>query len=94
MPAMQIRASVEMDGGEKWTVVADQRDVAKYEAQDFYDPGKRITMTRFIAWTASRRQGLTKLSWPAFDAVCVEASDPEDEDTELDPTNRTPSAEA
>lgn len=94
MPAIQFEIRVEMEDGNTWNVKGDQRDLAKYEVQPFYNPELRMTMTRFIAWSASVRNGLTKLKWPEFDAQCVEAGDVDDEDTELDPTKTDRSEEA
>lgn len=86
MPAQQIEITVEMESGDTWDVVGDQRDLAKWEVQDFHDPSRLITMTRFIAWSASLRQQKTKLSWEKFNAQCVEARDMSPEDEDLDPT--------
>ncbi len=97
MPAVQFHIEVEMEGAETYTLVADQRDLAKYEVQDFYDPlvGRRHTSMRFLAWSASVRQGRTKLPWEKFNEQCIEARDPkEDEPEELDPTNQDQSAGA
>lgn len=86
MPAIQFEIEVQMEGGEQFTVVADQRDLARYEVQPFYSLARRMTMMRFLGWSASYRQGRTKLPWEKFDEQCVEAGDPAEEDTVLDPT--------
>jgi hypothetical protein len=86
MPSIQFNFTVEMDGGDVYNVTADQRDLAKYEASDVYDARFRHTLARYVAWAASARQGLTKLSWAKFDKECVEAVDRDEEGAELDPT--------
>ncbi len=75
MPAIKFPIAVEMEGGETWTVTADQRDLAKYELQEFYSSARVMTTTRYLAYAASIRQGLTKLTWPKFDAACIYAGD-------------------
>lgn len=94
MPAIQIRIAVELEGEQPYEVLADQRDIARWEAWEGCVPGRKHTTTRYIAWAASKRQGLTKLGWPAFDAELIEASDAFDdaEDEELDPTKPAQSA--
>lgn len=86
MPATKSRLTVELEDGTTWDVTADQRDVAKFELQDFYAPDRIRTMVRFIAWNASQRQDLTKLGWPKFDQVCVDVSGAADEEPDVDPT--------
>jgi len=93
MPAVQIRISVELEGEEPYAVTADQRDLARYEVWDGFAPERKHTTTRYIAWAASKRQGLTKLSWPAFDAQLIEANDRDEEGAELDPTKPGQSGE-
>lgn len=85
MPTFQQRIAVEMDDGKTWEVMADQRDIAKWEVSPLHGEGRMFTMVRHLAWTASVRAGRTELKWGGFDAACVEASDPE-EPEELDPT--------
>lgn len=84
MPRFQQEIDVEMDDGQTWSVVADQRDLARYEVQDFYNPARLFTGVRFLAWSASHRAGKTKLSWVPFNASCIEAGDPSGDD--VDPT--------
>lgn len=94
MPLTQISIEVVLEGGETWTVIADQRDVAKYELQEFFASNRLNTMTRFLAWAAGSRQGKTELSWPKFNAACIEAGDPEKAAPELDPTQPDPSGDS
>jgi hypothetical protein len=96
MPSMQFHLSVEMEGQEPFVVVADQRDLAKLEVQDFYqmDGVKHLTV-RYLAWSAAFRQGLTKLEWLEFELACIEAVDQEaaEEPKNLDPTQPDQSGE-
>jgi hypothetical protein len=81
MPAQQIPMQVELDGGRVLQVVADQRDIARWEAHD--GPDGRYTRVRFLAWSAMTRQGLTTASWQQFNETdCVEVVDPPGADTE------------
>jgi hypothetical protein len=87
MSKLLFEFDVEMDDGEKFQVVADQRDVAKFEVQPFGFPFNEsaeqhlgMGTMRFLAWSAAYRQQLTKLEWLAFDAQCVEAMPPDDEE--------------
>lgn len=79
MPKISFELDVEMEGGTTYMVVADQRDIARFEVQPFGWPVVRIeenasmAFFRFLAWSAAARQQLTKLTWPDFDAQCVEA---------------------
>jgi hypothetical protein len=84
MPAFKQRIAVEMEDGSTWEAVADQRDLARYEVQPFYDPDRIHTMLRFLAWSASYRAKQTPLSWDLFNASCVEAGDPVE--VSVDPT--------
>lgn len=89
MAAIRFDFLVELEGGETYEVVADQRDVSRFELEDFYTPRKH-TMARYLAWAASRRQGVTKLSWPEFNAQCVEVNDIRPEAEPLDPGQPDP----
>lgn len=93
MAAIRFDLEVEMEGGETYAVVADQRDVSKFEMEDFYTPRKH-TMARYLAWAASRRQGLTKLRWDDFNGQCVEVGDVKPEDEPLDPGLPDPRTES
>lgn len=86
MPKMVFELTVEMDDEHTWTVVADQRDCAKFEVQPFGFPMMKIEdrasimAMRFLAWSASTRQQLTSLAWPDFDARCVEVMPVDEEE--------------
>ncbi|RKN38451.1 hypothetical protein [Micromonospora endolithica] len=92
----------EMEDGTTYDVVADQRDIAKWEVQDFgtafADIGSRQHMAyRWLAWSALTRRGLVDLEWPEFDALCVEATDRPEEEADVpadaeDPGRTAPSA--
>lgn len=83
MPSILIEIRAEMEDGTVHDVVADQRDVAKWEVQDFgcsfaeIDTRPMMAL-RWLAWCALSRRGETKLAWPEFDAQCIEAGDPGD----------------
>jgi hypothetical protein len=96
MPAIQVPIHVEMEDGRIWDAVVDQRDYAKWEIQPFYGDDRPQTMCRFLAYAASLRTGkLDKdVSWPAFNASCIEATDVIQEQPELDPTSRTQSGDS
>lgn len=100
MSTLRFELSVEMDDGTKWEVVADQRDVARWEVQPFGWPAGQIkeqvsmAFFRFLAWSASTRQQFTTDTWEKFDGLCVEAMplpDPEDDDDASDPGQSAPS---
>lgn len=89
MATMLFEMNVEMDGGEAYTVVADQRDVARWEIQPFGWPISRLEdqmsmqFFRFLAWAASVRQQRTADGWEVWSAKCVEVMPVEDEESEL-----------
>jgi hypothetical protein len=79
MAKMLFELQVEMDDGATYRVVADQRDVARWEVQPYGWPVAKIEdrmsmlFCRFLGWSAASRQQLTVLSWEDFDGQCVEA---------------------
>ena len=101
MPSMLLELRVEMEDGATVDEVADQRDVAKREIQDFGCPMPQLDTRmhlayRWLAWSAMTRRGLTALKWDEFDAQCVEVTDmpgPEDGDG-LDPGQPAPPEKA
>lgn len=92
MGFLRTRMTVEMDDGATWEVFADQRDWARWEVQPAYSPevDRIMSRIRFMAYSASIRAGLTDLSWPKFDAACVEAAAPPDDGETVDPTRPGP----
>ena len=90
---MVFELHVDMEDGGSWDVVADQRDIAKWEVQPFGWPIGRLigpdgegdpsavslTFLRWLAWSASSRQQYTKLGWPEFNDVCVDVAELEDQ---------------
>ncbi|SIQ07276.1 hypothetical protein [Micromonospora avicenniae] len=103
MPSLLFELRVEMEDGTTYDVVADQRDAAKFEVQDFgcsisAIDSRLATAFRYMAWSAMTRRGETKLSWKDFDAQCIEVIDmPEPEEAgepgdALDPGQTAPSA--
>lgn len=83
MPRLQMELRAELEGGRTLDVVADQRDVARWEVQPFgcamSEWGARInTAYRFLAWSAATRGQLLAppMTWEQFDAACIEVADP------------------
>jgi hypothetical protein len=74
MGAMRAELEVEPETGPTYVVVADQRDVSRYELEDFYTHRKHTTL-RYLAWAASVRLGQTALSWGEFNAQVVEVDE-------------------
>lgn len=77
MPTILYELRAEMEDGTTYDVVADQRDLAKWEVQDFGCPftemeNRAMLASRWLAWSALSRRGLIDLKWPDFDAQCVE----------------------
>ncbi|MEU8329819.1 hypothetical protein [Micromonospora sp. NPDC048839] len=92
-----------MEDETTYDVVADQRDAARFEVQDFGCSARELmsrvaTAYRFMAWSALTRRGEIKLKWTEFDATCVEVIDmPDDEESAVpadaeDPGQPAPSA--
>lgn len=90
------RIAVEMEDGKTWEVCVDQRDMAQWEMQPFYDNNRSTVRQRYVAYAASVRGKQTELSWPKFNAACVETRYPDDGDEaeEVDPTRPDQSDEA
>lgn len=93
MASILVEIRAEMEDGATFDVVADQRDIAKWEIQDFGCPFTVIDMRmhlglRWLAWSAlTRRSQLPAvdgkpMTWEQFDAVCVEARDQAADDDE------------
>ncbi|MEU5939407.1 hypothetical protein ABZ807_09470 [Micromonospora sp. NPDC047548] len=99
MATLLLEFQVEMEDGTTHEVVADQRDVAKWEVQEFGCPFDDIHSRvhlgyRWLAWSAMTRRGMTGLSWPDFDAQCIEVVDkpePDEPGDGLDPGQPAPS---
>lgn len=89
----QIPVDVVLDGDPTvHRVIVDQRDFAKAEAHGlFADTKQQVTRTRYMAWSAATRAGLTKLPWPKFNddllvnaEVAPEYEVPADDSAEVD----------
>lgn len=89
MAKMLFELEVEMDGQEPYVVVADQRDIARWEVQSFGWPivkmEEQVGMLffRFLAWAASVRTQQTMASFDDWSAKCIEVMPVEDEESEL-----------
>lgn len=97
MSVTRVELVATMDSGKTLTVVADQRDFAKWEIQPEAMRDTYITRMRFLAWSAAYRQQLYKGSFAEFnEADCVEVFPPETDDEDgdgLDPGQSAASAE-
>lgn len=96
MASILVEIRAEMEDGTTYDVVADQRDIARWEVQDFGTPFAEIHARihlglRWLAWSALTRRSMLPevdgkpMSWMQFDAVCVEARDQADDDEEPAP---------
>lgn len=84
MSRTQVPISVLMDDGRALSVVADQRDYARAEAQELPERA-RLTWVRFIAWSALTRTKQYGGSWEDFNTTdCVDASDVPEESDDAD----------
>ena len=87
MATMLFELDVEMEDGEKYVIVADQRDVAIWEVQPFGWPVSQIEVRasmvffRFLAWSASVRQQKTAEPWDAWSKRCIEVMPVDDEES-------------
>lgn len=93
MAVSRIPLHVEMEDGSEYDVVIDQRDVAKWELQSFYDDDRTTLRQRYVAYAASVRGKLTDLSWPKFNDACVEVIDGRGKAEDVDPTQPDQPAE-
>lgn len=102
MAKMLFELSVELDGDEPYVIVADQRDVARWEVQSFGWPVSQIEerasmgFFRFLGWAASVRAQRTTEAWETWDLRCAEVMPVEEEESELpadaaDPGQTAPS---
>lgn len=88
MAVLRSEWIVEFADGTEHRVVSDQRDMARWEVQDFAGPGRPFLQSRFVAWSALRRQGAYAKSFDVFNEQdCVETrvdlpDPPDDEDGE------------
>ncbi|MGC4769201.1 hypothetical protein ACLQ25_09500 [Micromonospora sp. DT44] len=86
MARLLVELHVEMEDGTMYGVVADQRDIAKWEVQDFGCPFTEVEdrtpmlAMRWLAWSALSRRGEVTLAWPEFDAACLEADSTQGDD--------------
>lgn len=86
---MQVRMKVELEKStgetEKYTVVADARDIRAYEAefkQSWISTELSFIQLAQLAWIASRRQRKFTGSYDVFDAEAVDVSAADAEETE------------
>lgn len=84
MPTYTLALHVELDNGDTFDVIADQRDLVRWERHTeggaVGDDRKKMQMLRFAAWSVLQRTGETDLKWPAFDRQLVEAALVDDEE--------------
>lgn len=97
MSGISLPLRAVMEDGTTWDVVADQRDAADWEMQEFGTPflqgwRKGVLLTRWLAWRAGKRRKLHTLSWEKFSEACLSVDDVPSEDTDAgDPGRRTAS---
>lgn len=91
MAKLQIKLAAEMENGTTHEVVADQRDVAAWEAHtNGWDIATHAHMAaRFLTWHALNRTKKTAMNWERFNSLLIEAaySEDEDDDSPLDSPN-------
>lgn len=84
MPTLIFPLHVELEDGTTFDVVADQRDLVRWERHPegaaVGDESKMMQMLRFLAWSVLQRTGETDLKWPQFDRQLVEAAPVDDEE--------------
>jgi hypothetical protein len=86
MASLTFELDVEMDDGATYQVVADQRDIARWEVQPFGWPIVKVedhasmSFFRFLGWSAMFRQQLTTLKWEQFNDTCVEVLPADDDE--------------
>jgi hypothetical protein len=96
MATMLFELDVEMEGEGHYVVIADQRDVARWEIQSFGWPVSQLEdkasmqFFRFLGWSASVRQQRTQEPWEAWSAKCIEVMPVEEEESELEPDAEDP----
>jgi hypothetical protein len=62
--------------GTEHQVIVDQRDFAAAEAKDLFAHSPQVTTrTRFMAWNAAKRAGLTKVTWEKWNATECESAE-------------------
>lgn len=72
------------DGAETLEVTTDGRDWAAMEARQF-PPNALLTIVRFLAWNALKREGKTRRSWEQFNLIdCTNIEDITPEDSDAD----------
>lgn len=95
---MKIELVVVYENGDTTTATAGQRDIARWESEKFggetAQREKPMTFARYVAWSALKRAGETKDSWPAWDASVDYVNAIEDDESESDPTNEAAPATA
>lgn len=90
--AVKHRIEIQFEDGTSQFVTVDQRDFVQAEEAGFFTGDSReVTRQRHLAWSAAVRQGVTILTWNAFNKKIVSADVVADGgDETLDPTRPTP----
>lgn len=89
MATLLFELNVELEDGITYVVVADQRDIARWEVQSFGWPvaqmEEKVSMAffRFLAWAASVRTQRTMDGYDAWSAQCIEVMPVEDEESDI-----------
>jgi hypothetical protein len=89
MAVFKTNLTAEMEDGTNHEVVADQRDMAAWEGQDFHSDKAYTVRVRFLAYNALRRTKVFKSTWQRFNDECVEVRvNTETAGDDVDPTNQ------
>lgn len=76
--------TVVMEDGDTWQVVADQRDMAKWEVQPFgcstqLAPTQSLVLwVRYLAWSGSVRHRHTVMTWEQWQDRCLDVTEVEE----------------
>lgn len=80
---IKLEYEVEFADGHTELVVADQRDMARWEVQDAYDPARMHLQVRFYAWSALTREKRYSGTFDKFNVTdCISVTHPTDKDEE------------
>lgn len=77
-----------MDDGTEYVTWISQRDVAKWEMQDFYTENGATLATRYQTWSSLHRTGQVKIAWTTFDKDFDYVRFEDDEEVVADPTQK------
>jgi hypothetical protein len=86
---------VEIEGQPTVLVVADQRDMARWDVQPFHSDDALFLRIRFLAWSAMRRQGTYTKPFDVFnEKECLYVGAPDDDEESEDEEGLDPGRKA